>query len=119
MTDCTLNEDEKKLLTKKGLDEKWHEWVDTDGFCSCGQYHHPLGKLPCDMNQSFTTFQVAGELAKKLVEKKLYVGLYWSAWICYVEDDLTGRSEEEFSFWLMTNPQRFAWLVVQSKVLEG
>ena len=101
MTDYTLSEDERRLLTKV-LGECWNPmYIEGVTYCpAC-----PVCRSAGHNNRKFDTHQDAGELAVRLVE----LGL-WNQF-----DDFAYELwdwSNSFSAWLMTNPQRFCKLVV-------
>ncbi len=109
-----LTEDSKRLLTERGLDECWHRLIHLgwqNWICSCGARSCEKSS----MHRTFTTFQDAGELAVKLVERGLVQ--QFEVWLVY-SGHVDSLKAWEVPFWLISGPGRFCWLVIQSKVLE-
>lgn len=124
--DYDLTEQEKQDLTEKVLNKCWHERGSRTWF-------NPIAPLSADVyecakcykkgidNRTFDTFQDAGDLMNKLIEKGWWHEFYEFAKEDYMSDGPFWESiyfYEDVTGWLMSDPKRFCWLVSQSKVWE-
>jgi ABC-type glycerol-3-phosphate transport system substrate-binding protein len=91
MTDYTLTEDDRKMLTEF-IGEEYSEYI----------RGYP------DDNCTFTTWDDLGALVKALQEKREWLDFKRFAHMNYGPDNY--GEAEEFTAWLL-NPARFAWLV--------
>ena len=96
MTDYTINNDDRKLLTEKLLGECWHEGGSIDGHCiRCFKYLYK--------NRAFTNPDDQHKVFKKLVEEDKWVGFFW-------KNLVMGSVPEDIAY-LFINPERFNKLV--------
>ena len=112
-----LTEEKRKRLYCL-LGEKWHEEV-APFTCSCG-YHKPEDEewitleehIEAQLSRTFTTYQDAHELFKKLVETGKWDKFEdFSAYKWFLERKTTGKP---FIVWLfLSNHQRSCWLVAE------
>jgi hypothetical protein len=105
MTDYTLTDEQKKRLTEflygTTIIWEWNSWGYT-------------GKGDMRLVSDFATPQDAHDLAKKLVEAAEWYEFAQYACMKFTEDDTRKPFVLDnlyLSAWLLTNPQRFAWLV--------
>ena len=110
-----MTDDDRKLLTKKLLGEKWHHITDCCVVgvwkhwwrCDCGEerfrnYEHALEHVD---NRTFLTWQDVGDVKKKLVAKGMWEDFEGYAYMAYERElninfaDLT-HHPSEFTSWL-------------------
>ena len=113
MTDYTMNNDDRKLLTEF-LGECWHEWTEgsyrkgKNGYgCLCNKCEVVMYSMHQDSymtdNRTFDNPDDQHKVFKKLVEEDKWVGFFW-------KNLVMGSVPEDIAY-LFINPERFNKLV--------
>ena len=130
MTDLTLTDDDRKLLTKF-MGEEYHDVAISfhDGKvskCSCGARGY-IARFECKKNnRTFTTYEDALLLAKKLAEKGDWEEFVEFAWRYDSEKDpyINKYPKKLYDCYCMAwlfidDPRRIPWLVANFLKGEG
>lgn len=121
MTDYTLTKEARRELTEKVLGKCWHTWVDKPGehpdcvcsYCGCSAYGN-------GNERSFDNPADAHALVVAMIKNGWWNSFHEYADDIYLSPEAIGDcSHSGFTAWLLIDPERFCWLVYQSKCWEG